>query len=79
VDLLIHVIRVTSASPTKCWCLPTLSSHLSVAGGTHVQSVHPASAGNAAQGERQHIMAMTNKSVGDLVSDREITNAETVN
>ncbi len=31
------------------------------------------------QGERTHIMALTNKAVDDLVGDREITNAETVN
>lgn len=31
------------------------------------------------QGERSHIMAMTNKSVDELVGDRELKNAETVN
>ncbi len=31
------------------------------------------------QGERSHIMAMTNKSVDELVGDRELQNAETVN
>ena len=31
------------------------------------------------QGEQQHIMAMTNQSVNELVGDRELKNAETVN